>query len=81
MLTTIEWSAEKILASLPKEPDALLAAKCPPELQQRLAELLELNRSDSLDDETRQELDRFMELNSAIWKLKAKALKKKSRGK
>jgi hypothetical protein len=80
MLATVEWSTEKIRASVPKYPDALSAAKCPPELQQRLEELLELNRSNRLDDDTRQELDRFMKLNSAIWKLKAKALEKQSRG-
>ncbi len=74
-----KWSAKKILGSLPKDPEKLLAYKFPDELQDRAEELLRLSHANLLDNETRNELKRFLQLDSRIFKLKAKVLGARNR--
>ncbi len=81
MLTTVDWSIESFAKTLPKDPDKLLMLKLPADMQQRAEELLELRKSDRLDDETRSEIKRMLQLESHIWKLKAAVLEAKARRK
>jgi hypothetical protein len=73
--TELDWSIEDVIKSVPKDPDKLLAYKLPPELQRRASELLALRKAGRDDDETRDEIERFLKLDSEIMELKARALR------
>jgi hypothetical protein len=61
-----------LFASLPS-PEAILALRPTPELQNRVDELLEKNRTSQLDPEEQRELNRYVYLNSIVRTAKANA--------
>ena len=62
MRTTIGLSVAEIAKLLPKDPDALLAFKLPPEMQERIAELLELNSAGALSGDETHELEQIRKI-------------------
>lgn len=78
--TTLDWSIDEVIKSLPKDPDKLLAYKLPPDLQRRASELLALRKAGRDDDDARDEIERFLKLDSRIMELKARVLRAKRRG-
>ena len=78
MRTTIDWSIREIKKILPKDPDALLAFKFPAEMQERIAELLELNSEGMPSSEDLIELEQIRKLELKILGLKAKVLEKRN---
>lgn len=81
MHTAIDWSFKEIKKLLPKDADALLAFKYPPEMQERIAELLEQNSDGTLNEEEARELKQIRKIELKILGLKAHALEQKSRDK
>ncbi|HLX61885.1 MAG TPA: hypothetical protein VKX17_11430 [Planctomycetota bacterium] len=81
MRTTIDWSVKELRKILPKDPDALLAFKLPAEMQERIAELLDLNSSGVLSNEDSNELEQIRKLVLRIRGLKAVALERQNREK
>ncbi|HLX63750.1 MAG TPA: hypothetical protein VKX17_20940 [Planctomycetota bacterium] len=79
--TTMDWSIEDVIKSLPKDPDKLLACKLPPELQRRASELPAMSKSGEMDADSKEELERMLRLESRVVGLKAKALRAKRLGK
>ncbi len=79
MRTTIDWSVKEIRKILPKDPDALLAFKLPAEMQERMAELLELGSAGMLSGEDSNELEQIRKLVLSIRGLKAQVLEKRNR--
>jgi hypothetical protein len=63
------------LASTPT-PEAILAFKPSDRLEQRLSDLLEQNRQETLTAEGREELDEFMRMNHFMNMLKIRARQK-----
>jgi len=64
--------------NLPKDPEALLRHKAPPEMQERISELLELNREGRASPEDLAEMEQIRKLELKILGLKAKALQKRN---
>jgi hypothetical protein len=54
-------------------PAAVLALRPSPAVQQRLQDLLERNRNDTLTDQERVELDDFLQLEHFVRRLKIRA--------
>lgn len=79
--TTLDWSMDEVVKSLPKDLDKLLSYKLPRELQRRASELLALSRAGELDADSKDEMERMLQLESRIVGLKAKAMKAKRLGK
>ena len=63
-----------LLEAIPLDPHELLKFKFPSEIQRRISELLELNKKQTLDEEARQELDRYLAAEVVVRVLKAKAI-------
>lgn len=63
------------LASTPT-PEAIIAFKPSSRLEQRLSDLLEQNRRETLTAEDRQELDEFLRMNHFMNMLKIRARQK-----
>ena len=63
------------LASTPT-PEQISAFEPPESLQQRLSNLLERNRTDTLTTEEQTELDEFLRMNRFMSRLKLRARKK-----
>lgn len=72
---TLFDSVLDFLASTPT-PDQILAYQPPVDLQQRLSELLEQNRTDGLNDAEQIELEEFLRMNRFMSRLKLKARQK-----
>jgi hypothetical protein len=79
--TTVDWSIDEVVKSLPENPDKLLAYKLPPELQKRASELLALSKAGEMDAGSKEEMERMLQLESRIVGLKAKAMSAKRLGK
>lgn len=79
MRTMIDWSFKEIKKMLPKDPEALLAFKLPAEYQERIHELLEMNREGILSAEDREEMKAVFKLEGKILRMKAKVLEKQNR--
>lgn len=60
-------------------PEAIIAFRLPPSLEERAIELLERNRQDRLTDEERAELDEFARMDQFMTILKAKSRQKIAR--
>lgn len=78
--TTVDWSIDEIVKSLPKNTDNLLAYKLPPKLQKRASELLALCKAGEMDAGLKEEMERMLQLESRIVGLKAKAMNAKRSG-
>lgn len=68
---------DEILEFLSSAPsaEAIVRYEPPDALQQRLSQLLEKNRQDTLSSDERHELDEFLQMNRFMSRLKLKARK------
>jgi len=74
MQAQAETTYAHLLESLPLDPAKILDFKFPQDVQQRLGDLLELKRNNSLDGDANAELTRFLAAEAVMRVLKAKAL-------